>query len=314
VIGRASTSAATFYAARYSATNLAWELVKSVNGSLTTLDTYAQTLAAGEIHRVKLDMSGTTIRLLVDGIERCNVTDSSISSTGRGGLRLGSASSSETDTTGLHLDNWTVTSSPPLAVDAKGTNDGTYNNGVMLNVDGALAGSTDTAAKFDGIDDYVRIARQIQDDFSIEFWFKSSQGLNTNAQWWGNAGMVDAEINAQTTDFGVSLRSDGKIAAGVGGVSDTSIVSTTGGYNDGNWHHVVFRRTKSSGALALYVDGSSQGTATGTTSSLTAPSYIRFGSLQTGNIFFDGKIDEVAIYNSVLSSTTISDHYQAGTG
>ena len=113
----------------------------------------------------------------------------------------------------------------------------------------------------------------------------------------------------------MSLRSDGKVAAGVGGTSDTSIVSTTGGFNDGNWHYVVFRRTKSSGALALYVDGVSQGTATGTTSSLTAPSYIRFGSLQTGNIFFNGKLDEVAIYNSlVLSSTTISSHYQSGTG
>ena len=126
--------------------------------------------------------------------------------------------------------------------------------------------------------------------------------------------MVDAEINAQTTDFGVSLRSDGKVTAGVGGVSDTSIVSTSGGFNDGNWHQVVFRRTKSSGALSLYVDGVSQGSTTGTTSSLTAPSYIRFGSLQTGIIFFDGKLDEVAVYNTVLSTSTIAAHYQAGTG
>ena len=64
-------------------------------------------------------------------------------------------------------------------------------------------------------------------------------------------------VTGAANDFGVSLRSDGKVVAGVG-TPDVSIVSTSGGYNDGTWHQVVFTRTKATGALALYVDGAAQ--------------------------------------------------------
>jgi hypothetical protein len=229
-------------------------------------------------------------------------------------VRLGSSSSSQSDSTGLQLDNWVLNSSAPSAVDSQGSNNGTYFNAVMLNTAGAIAGSLDAAARYDGVDAYTRIARQVSDDFTLEFWFKASDGLNTNSQWWGNAGLVDAELDGQYADFGVSLRSDGRIVAGVGGGSDTSITSSSSGYDNGSWHHVVFRRTRSSGALSLYVDGSFQASGTGSTASLSAPSYIRFGSIQTGTYYLDGAIDEVAIYNSVIGTSTISDHFESGRG
>ena len=86
VIGRAGTSSETYYLARYSATSARWELWKLVNSSSTTLGTYSQTLTAGSTYRVRLEMSGTTIRLYVDGVQQISVTDSSISSerAGRG--------------------------------------------------------------------------------------------------------------------------------------------------------------------------------------------------------------------------------------
>jgi hypothetical protein len=163
---------------------------------------------------------------------------------------------------------------------------------------------------FDGVDDYVSVARQVQDDLSVEFWFESTQGLGTNAQWWGNAGLVDAEVAGAANDFGVSLRSDGRITAGTG-TPDASIVSSSAGYNDGNWHHVVFTRTRSSGALNLYVDGVSAGSATGATASLTSPASINFGRIQTGTNYFAGSLDEVATYNVALSQATVTAHYQA---
>ena len=313
ITGRTSTSSETYYLARYNTASTRWELWKLVNGSSTMLSSSSQSLSAGSTYRMKLYMSGSSIRLYVDGAQRISVSDSSISSTGRGGLRFGTASSSQSDNTGLQLDNWVLNSSPPAAADSKGSNNGTYYNAVALGTAGAIAGSLDGAATFDGVDGYAQIARQVSDNFTIEFWFKSTQGLNTNSQWWGNAGLVDAELDGSYADFGVSLRSDGKIVAGVG-PSDTSIVSSSGGFNNGAWHHVVFRRTKSSGALSLYVDGSSQGSATGSTVSLNDPSYFRFGSIQTGTYFLDGSIDEVAIYNSVMSTSTIADHYESGNG
>ena len=101
------------------------------------------------------------------------------------------------------------------------------------------------------------------------------------------------------------------MVAGIG-TPDVSVVSTTGGYDNGAWHHVVFTRTKATGALALYVDGAAAGTATGaSTASLSGPASLNFGRIQSGGNYFAGSLDEVAIYNVVLSPATISAHFGA---
>jgi hypothetical protein len=82
-------------------------------------------------------------------------------------------------------------------------------------------------------------------------------------------------------------------------------------YNNGNWHHVVFTRTKTGGALALYVDGASVGTATGSQVSLTATANINFGRLATGIQYYAGSLDEIAIYTTVLTGPTVTAHYNA---
>jgi len=314
VAGRLTApSNGTYYAAVYNQPTGAWTLYSVANGVKTPLGTpYAQTLVAGTTYRLALDMNGSTIRLLVDGVQRVSVTNNvTITTAGQGGVVLGftATTTTVTDTTGMHLDNFAVT--PPLA-DSKGTNNGDYLNGPILGVGGAIAGDSNTAAQFDGLNDYGTVARQISDDFSIEFWFKSTQGLGANnTQWWQGAGLVDAEVSGTANDFGVSLGSDGKVVAGVGGTPDVSIVSS-GGYDDGSWHHVVFTRTKTSGALQLYVDGASAGSATGSTASLTSPANINFGRIQTGTFYFLGSLDEVSIYTTALSGPTVTSHYNAG--
>jgi hypothetical protein len=314
VVGRLDTSNAngTYYLARYEVASQKWMLYRRLNGSWDWLaESSAQALTQGSTYRLALDMKGTAIRVLVDGVQVVSVTDSAITGPGRAGVSLGFASgtSTVTNTTGLHLDNFRVT---PAAADSKGSNTGTFLGGVGLGTTGAIAGDSDTAASFDGGNDFGTIARSISDNFSIEFWFRSSQGIGTGTQWWSGAGLVDGEVAGATNDFGVSLRSDGRIVAGIG-APDVSIISGSGGYNNGAWHHVVFTRNRASGALALYVDGASAGTATGaSTASLTAPAYLNFGRLQTGLNYLVGSLDEVGIYNSVLSAATVSAHYAAG--
>jgi hypothetical protein len=193
------------------------------------------------------------------------------------------------------------------AVDSKGTNSGTYWNQPTLGVPGAIAGDANTAAQFDGFSDNVTVARQIQGDFSIEFWFKSTQGSGVNDQWWGNAGLVDAETGGAANDFGTSLRSDGKIVAGVGS-PDVSVVSPSGGYNNGAWHHVVFTRTQTTGLMTLYVDGASVGSATGSTASLTSTPLLYFARVNNASMLA-GTMDEIAVYTTPLSAATVLDHY-----
>lgn len=310
VVARVSTSSSTYYAARYEQTGQAWVLYRVLNGGWTWLGSSTlQGLTAGTTYRLGLDLNGSTIRLLVDGVARVTATDNGITAAGRAGIAQGfhaTSSTTVTDSAGLHLDNFHVT--PPLA-DRTGGNHGDYLHGATLGVAGAITDG-DTAAQFDGVNDHGLVTRQIADDFSIEFWFRSSQGIGTGAQWWGGAGMVDAEVNGAFSDFGVSLRSDGRVVAGVG-APDVSVVSSSSGHNNGAWHHVVFTRTRASGAITLYVDGVSRGTANGSTARLTSPTNISFGRLLSGNNAFAGSLDEVAVYTTALSAATVSQHYAA---
>jgi hypothetical protein len=228
-----------------------------------------------------------------------------------------------TTTTGL-AGYWRMDDANPTMVNQVGT-DGSYNGFWLLvtwtayptlGVTGALAGDTSTAVYFDGTSgDYATTAnRPIQDDFSIELWFKANgAGSGSGAAWWGYSGLVDADESFWgNNDFGTSYGPDGKVRAGVG-PSDTTLVSPSS-YNDGAWHQVVFTRTKATGALVLYVDGAQVATGTGGTQSLNSPSDIRFGGIRTGGPFFKGSIDEVAAYTTVLGAATVLDHYKAGTG
>ena len=313
IVGRLDPAIAngTFYAAVYDRSSQMWTLGSIVNGTSSVLgQSSAQPLMAGATYRLALDMTGPTIRLLVDGVQQVSVVNAAITTPGRGGVLtgFGAASTTVTDTTGMHLDNFTLV--PPLT-DAKGTNNGDYLNGPTLGVAGAIVGDSNTAALFDGVNDYGTVLRQISDSFSIEFWFKSTQLFGTTCtSWWQGAGLVDAEVNGSANDFGVSL-CEGKVVAGVGPSPDVSIVSP-GGYGDGLWHHVVFARIRTSGALQLYVDGVLVGSATGSTVSLTSPANINFGRIQTGTYYFSGSLDEVAIYSAALPQAAVTAHYNAG--
>lgn len=310
VIGRVDTgiSNGTYYAASYDKVAGAWVLYSMVAGTKTVLGQSTQALTAGSTYRLTLDMTGTTIRLLVNGTQQVSVVNGAITSTGRGGVALGTGSTSTTDTdsTGMHLDNFLMM---PPAADSKGTAAGDFIGGPLLGIVGAISGDASTAVSFDG-NDFASVPRTIADDFSIEFWFKSTQGIGTGGQWWQAAGLVDGEVNGAFGDFGVTLRSDGRVVAGVG-TPDVSVVSSTAGFNDGGWHHVVFTRAKLTGALALYVDGVPMGTATGSTLSLTSSPIVAFGSLATGGNRLVGSIDEVSMYNIAMSSSAVAAHYAA---
>ena len=89
---------------------------------------------------------------------------------------------------------------------------------------------------------------------------------------------------------------------------------------DSNWHHVVGIMTYSSGSFSLqmYFDGNSVGTTTGSAVTnqvnFSYNSYI--GSLGQNVInsrYFNGQIDEVAIFNRALNTTQIAALYD-GTG
>jgi hypothetical protein len=76
--------------------------------------------------------------------------------------------------------------------------------------------------------------------------------------------------------------------------------------NDGTWHHVAATRNNASGAMAVYVDGVLRGSGTGPTGSRTFPPNLRIGSLQTGNNFLNGTLDDVRLYDRILTTNEIA--------
>jgi hypothetical protein len=84
--------------------------------------------------------------------------------------------------------------------------------------------------------------------------------------------------------------------------------SAAGSFSTGAWHHIVVTAIKSSNTLYLYIDGSQySGSGTGDFSSETNNIYI--GDDGSGSYYWKGYIDDVQIYNRVLSASEVSALY-----
>ena len=121
--------------------------------------------------------------------------------------------------------------------------------------------------EFNGTNQSTSITRPVQDDFSLSVWFKTTSNAGTLGNWYQGIGLIDGEVGGVTNDFGLSMAS-GRLMFGIGN-PDTTITSTAT-YNDNFWHNVIVTRTKSDGALVMYVDGTQVATGTGNTNTLDA--------------------------------------------
>jgi hypothetical protein len=87
-------------------------------------------------------------------------------------------------------------------------------------------------------------------------------------------------------------------------------VSVTG-MNDGKWHQYVMTVDRSAQTEILYVDGTNQGnSSTAALATLNNSSDFLVGSRSSA--FFSGAVDDVHVYNRVLSANEIGDMYNAG--
>lgn len=119
-IGRSSSAAATFYHARYAGNASQIQLYKFVAGSAVLLGSASRTLVAGATLQLRLDMSGSTIRVYADGAASPVITqtDTAISSAGLAGLRCSTASGS--DAAGLHIDNFSADAAGAAVITGSG--------------------------------------------------------------------------------------------------------------------------------------------------------------------------------------------------
>jgi hypothetical protein len=151
----------------------------------------------------------------------------------------------------------------------------------------------------------------------------------------GNAEFtVEAWVNgaAQTTDSGLITKGTGaggeqlNLDCGAGSHAFRFFVRDNGGgvhlangtiAPNSAWHHVVGVCDEANGKVILYVDGISNasGTITAGSGLLSTANALTLGSRQSGTSAYDdqfvGSVEEVAIYNSVLTPARIQAHYVA---
>jgi len=158
---------------------------------------------------------------------------------------------------------------------------------------------------FDGGDDYAEIDRPVEDDFTIEFWFRSTQFAGGASQWWQGRGLVDAEVGGPFHDFGTSLGAGRVMFGCYNSTTGLDVTIQSGVVADGLWRHAAAVRVKSTGALTLYINGQQIASGTSGTQSLNSAEVIHFGNLQTGNGFYEGDLDEIRIWNIAMSQSDI---------
>jgi hypothetical protein len=157
------------------------------------------------------------------------------------------------------------------------------------------------AAQFNGTTSYVSIPRSITNDFSVALWLKTTDTAGSaGGQWWSGKGVVDGEVGGGGADWGTAIV-NGKFVLGVGSSGGDTTVASSVNVNDGTWHHVAATRNNTSGAMAVYVDGVLRGSGGGPVGSRTFPPSLRIGSLQTGNNFLAATLDDVRLYDRILT-------------
>ena len=148
-------------------------------------------------------------------------------------------------------------------------------------------------------------------DMSIEAWFKTSSSSNMTMlavdNVGGTPGTTIRKFNFYIASGQVTWMC---FTTSTGFPYATSAAST---YADGAWHHAVVTRTSTT--MLVYIDGSQVGSQTvSNTYTGTNATRLTFGCIDNNgfqNNYFNGSLDEVAVYGSTLSAGRVSAHYQA---
>jgi hypothetical protein len=185
-------------------------------------------------------------------------------------------------------------------------NDGTYMNGVLL--DQPSAPALGRSARFDGLDDFVSTARTVATDFTLELWIYSKASSPTGSASYEGDGLLWSDVGGGANDFTMAILND-RLSFFAGDIETT--VTSANVINDARWHHLVVTRALG-GSTQIFVDGVVRGTMPSGNSPLDANPEIAIGANVLDGRFFDGLIDEVAYYPSVLSAARIQAHFLAG--
>jgi len=199
-------------------------------------------------------------------------------------------------------------------------NDGTPTNmedaDFTTDTPGGISGFSST---LDGVDEDIRFGNvtdlqfEHTDQFSCSCWVKFTS----------TSGVIVGKMLPTVTERGWS------ISAGASGVLSvilrnnaagsllTQVTTINTGFNDGAWHHVALTwdgiSTQVAANITFYIDNINQSLTTNSdnlTGTISSTAEFIIGSRTSD--YWAGQIDDVAIYNKVLTLTEVSNLYNSG--
>ncbi len=188
---------------------------------------------------------------------------------------------------------------------------GNGRDGVSNNTPFIVDGQKKEAMNFNGTNDFITIS-DVSDfawgttgDFSIVLWFFSS-----TTPFTAYASFVDAANVAPRWEMGINNLNQlyAHVHDGIVG-GNTNITPKITNPSDGQWHQLagVYDRD---GNLTLYLDvDTTQASSMAGIDSITVATSLFIGKNDNNNNFFNDKLDDIRIYNRVLSVAEIRALY-----
>jgi RHS repeat-associated protein len=200
------------------------------------------------------------------------------------------------------------------AVDLSGNGYSAAKTGtVTFGSGGALARDPNTAASPDGATGFLSTSgtsMAVSGSFTIEGWAKPAV-TTANMAVFGSRGPSEFGFDVKFVNDGKHVRVD--LGTGAAWLVNQSLNFT---YTAGRWYHLAL--SVGGGAWILYVDGKPIGSGSYSGTALLTNSthnfYIGKNGLTTTPEWFNGAVDEVAIFGAALDSHRITAQYQAGRG
>jgi hypothetical protein len=183
-------------------------------------------------------------------------------------------------------------------------------------------GKFNRSLDFDGTNDYVSVAFSQSLDFTenltVSFWFKPTVTINSGIAT--NKGLISkANTSTDANNDWVFFWSSGDSGRMRFGTYGDNIATTTATWTAGTWYFIT-ATVSSTNTAEIYVNGKLD-TYQSDNNIITSPINgnqdtalnIGLSKVASGDLYFDGQIDDVRIYNYTLTSKQIKDVMNTGT-
>lgn len=194
-------------------------------------------------------------------------------------------------------------------------NDGSERN--MATSTMYVPGAIGQALKFDAADDVIQIpdsssVRLSNSDWAISFWARTSTTSSNNLQ------IVSKRADANNKEYEIFLRPTGNFDVVVqvetsDSGEDANSVNNVWSLN--TWNHFVVIMNTTTMNPRFFVNGAEVGVEsdTITTQPTASAAPVNIGGRKiTGSPYYDGTLDDIRMYNRMLSSDEVKQLYQLG--